>query len=143
MKKIFALILAVVMILSVSSVGIAAVVDPPESPQQSNYFNHYGVAVSAPGSNKVVFTFSCAGVGVCSQLGVATYVVQKRNSSGEWVDVTEWLPGKCGYNVSTYAFSKNFYGIQNQYYRVKCTFVCVKDGSMESKSYTSPAVRCR
>lgn len=142
MKKLCALILAVAMLLSVSTVGLAAVVDP-DTPQQSNYFNSYGIVGSTPGNNKIVYTFTCVGVGVCSQLGVANYWVQKRNSNGAWETVTALLPGKCGYNVSTYAFSKNFYGIKNEYYRVQCTFICIKDGSGETKSYTSPAVRCK
>ena len=142
MKKLVSLILAVSMLLTLSSVGFAAVVDP-DTPQQSNYFNSYGIVMSTPGNGKVVISFSCVGVGTCSQLGVSTYCVQKRNSSGEWVDVTGWLNGKCGYNVSTYAFSKNFYGVAGEYYRVKCVFICAKNGGVETKSYTGPIVRAR
>ena len=142
MKKLVSLILAVSMLLPLSSVGFAAVVDP-DTPQQSNYFNSYGIVMSTPGNGKVVITFSCAGVGTCCQLGVSTYCVQKRNSSGEWVDVTGLLNGKCGYNVSTYTFSKNFYGVAGEYYRVKCVFYCQKGNGSEHKSYTGPIVRAR
>ena len=119
-----------------------AAIDPPADPQASNYFASYGTVLSDRGGHVMHITFSTVGVGLCSELGVSTYRVQKlvTDSDGQqyWVDVTNDLPGSIGYNVNAHTFGINFQGIGGETYRVKCTFVCHKTGmGTEYKSYTS------
>ena len=135
MKKFIAMILAVSMLLC-SSVAFAALPETDEI-QQSNYFQSYGMAVTAIGSGRLQLSFSCSAVGLADQLGVANYCVQKKDSSGNWYDVTGYLSGSTSTNTTSHSFSKIFYGVAGETYRVKCTFICTKGGSSETKSYTS------
>ena len=135
MKKFIAMILAVSMLLC-SSVAFAALPET-DGTQASDYFQSYGMAVTAIGSGRLQLSFSCSAVGLADQLGVANYWVQKKNSSGEWVDVTSVLSGSTSTNTTSHSFSKIFYGVAGETYRVKCVFICVKGGSSETKSYTS------
>ena len=135
MKKFIAMILAVSMLLC-SSVAFAALPET-DGTQASNYFSSYGMAVTAIGSGRLQLSFTCSAVGLADQLGVANYMVQKKNSSGEWVDITGYLSGSTSANTTSHSFSKIFYGVAGETYRVKCTFICVKGGSSETKAYTS------
>lgn len=135
MKRFLAILLALTLLLC-STVAFATA-DNDEQPRQSNYFVSYGTSLTAIGSGKIVVNFSCTAVGTATTLGVATYVVQRKNSSGNWEDATEWLTGKTGSNVHTYSFSKTINGTAGQTYRVKCVFICTKNGTSETKNYTS------
>lgn len=135
MKKFIAVLLAVSMLLC-SSVAFAAAPETGEI-QQSNYFQSYGMIVTAIGGGKLKLSFSCTAVGIADQLGVATYCVQKKNSSGNWEDCTSLLTGTIKSNVGTFSMTKTFYGVAGETYRVKCTFVCSKNGGIETKAYTS------
>lgn len=135
MKRFFALLLAMILLMC-SSVAFATAEDD-EPTRQSNYFASYGMSLSAIGGGKIKATFTCTAEGYATTLGVANYVVQRKISSGVWVDVTGWLTGKTGSNVHTYSFSKTINGTAGQTYRVKCTFICTKNGTSETKSYTS------
>lgn len=135
MKRFIALLLALTLLLC-STVAFATA-DNDEQPRQSNYFISYGTSLSAIGGGKIKVTFTCSAEGYATTLGVANYEVQRKNSSGNWEDVSGWLTGKTGSNVHTYSFSKTINGTAGQTYRVKCTFTCTKNGSTEYKSYTS------
>lgn len=135
MKQFIALLLALMLLLC-STVAFATE-NNEEMPRQSNYFISYGTTLSAIGGGKISVTFSCTAVGYATTLGVVNYVVQRKNSSGEWVDASGWLTGKTGSNVHTYSFSKTIYGNVGTTYRVKCIFICAKNGGVETKSYTS------
>jgi hypothetical protein len=114
-----------------------ATADNDEQPRQSDYFASYGTSLTAIGSGKIVVNFSCTAVGTATTLGVANYIVQRKDSSGNWYNATRWLSGKTGSNVHTYSFSKTINGTAGQTYRVMCTFICTKNGTSETKSYTS------
>lgn len=135
MKRYIAFILAMALLLC-STVAFATA-DSEEPSRQSNYFVSYGTSLSAIGGGKIKVTFSCSAVDYATTLGVVNYEVQRKNSSGNWEDVSGWLTGKTGSNVHTYSFSKTINGTAGQTYRVKCTFICAKDGGVEHKSYTS------
>ena len=135
MKKYIALLLALTVLIC-SSVAYAAL---PETDgiQASDYFQSYGMALSSIGSGKLRLTFTCSAVGVADQLGVANYMVQRKDSSGNWEDITGLLAGSTSTNTTSHSFSKIFTGIAGETYRVKCVFLCVKNNSSETKSYTS------
>jgi hypothetical protein len=141
MKKFISLML-VLMMAFIYTVPAMAAINPPADPQDSDYFSSYGTALSDYGGHVMHVTFSTVGVGLCSELGVANYWVQKlmTDSDGNqyWVDVTSVLTGSIGYNVNAHTFGINFQGIGGETYRVKCIFSCVKYGvGSETKSYTS------
>lgn len=141
MKKFISLLL-VLMMAFIYTVPAIAAIDPPADPQASNYFTSYGTVLSDRGGHVMHITFSTVGVGVCSELGVANYWIQKlmTDSDGNqyWVDVTGVLTGSISYNVNAHTFGINFQGIGGETYRVKCTFYCAKSGmGSEHKSYTS------
>ena len=91
------------------------------------------------GNGVLSITFSCVGMGVCSQLGVATYSVEKLTSEG-WLNVSGLLNGQTGSNVAAYAFGRYFYGVSGETYRVNVTFYCAMNGGSEFKSYTSASI---
>ena len=135
MKRIMALILVALSLLCLTSFALA---DEEASTWSSNYFQSYGVSVTKLGGGKIGITMSCSAVGTASQLGVSSYSVQKYTDSG-WVTVAS-ATGTYKYNVSSYALSKTFNGVAGEKYRVKCTFLCTKNGTSETKSSTSPSV---
>lgn len=137
MKRFMACILAIVALLCFASFAVAE----SNSTRDSNYFQSYGITLSKPGSNKINITFSCTAVGTASQIGVSTYSVQRYDEDdGSWTAVTGLLNGSYSYNASSHSFAKTFQGVAGEKYRVKCTFLCVKNGTAESKSYTSRSV---
>ena len=135
MKRFIAILLALTLLLC-STVALATA-DDQEPTRQSDYFASYGTSLSAIGGGKIKVTFTCSAVGTATTLGVVNYEVQRKDSSGNWMDVSGWLTGKTGSNVHSYTFSKTINGTAGQTYRVKCTFICVKNGGAETKSYTS------
>lgn len=135
MNRFIAILLALTLLLC-STVAFATA-DNDEQPRQSDYFASYGTSLTAIGSGKIRVSFSCTAVGTATTLGVANYIVQRKNSSGNWENATGWLSGKTGSNVHTYSFSKTINGTAGQTYRVMCTFICTKNGTSETKSYTS------
>ena len=141
MKKFISLLLVVMMVF-ICAVPAMAAIDPSVDPQASNYFASYGTVISDYGGHVMHITFTTVGVGVCSELGVASYVVQKlmidSNGNEYWADVTGLLSGSIGYNVNAHTFGINFQGIGGETYRVRCTFYCAKSGmGSEHKYYTS------
>ena len=138
MKRMMALILAMVLLLCVGAVACA---EANES-RASNYFSTYGVTLSKPGSSKINITFNCScASGTASQIGVSSYSVYRYDEDDAgWMLVSGPHDGSYSYNASSHSFAKTFQGVSGEKYRVKCTFLCVKDGTAESKSYTSGSV---
>lgn len=136
MKKMTSLALVFVMLCTALSVCAA------EAPgmRSSNYFHSYGTNMRDAGNGVLSITFSCIGMGVCSQLGVATYSVEKLNEDGDWVNVSGLLNGQTGSNVASYAFGRYFYGVSGETYRVNATFTCILNGGGETKAYTSGSI---
>lgn len=134
-KRILALVLVALSLMCFTAIAFA---EEDSSSRASNYFSHYGINLSANGSGRISFTMSCSSAGTASQLGVSNYSVQKYTSSG-WVSVASG-GSNYKYNTSSYALSKTFNGVAGEKYRVKCTFNCVKNGTMEAKTYTSRTV---
>lgn len=135
MKRIIVLLLALTLLFC-STIAFATS-NGEDSPRQSDYFVSYGTSLSAIGGGKIKVSFVCSSVGIASELGVVNYIVQRKNSSGSWENASGWLSGQTGYNVSSYSFSKTINGNAGTTYRVICTFICVKNGGVETKSYTS------
>ena len=138
MKRFVALILVVLTAMLFANAAFAET----DNSRASEYFSGYGITLSKPGSNKINITFSCTAVGTVSQIGVSTYAVQRYDEDdGSWTAITGWLNGSYSYNASSHSFAKTFQGVAGEKYRVKCTFLCVKNGTAESKSYTSRSVK--
>lgn len=134
MKRIITILLIVLSLI----ICCTALADDETSPRASNYFGSYGISVSKLGSGKIGFTMSCTSMGTASQLGVSSYTVY-RYDNGSWTYIASGT-GTYKYNVSSFALSKTFNGVAGEKYRVKCTFLCTKDGTSETKSSTSPSV---
>lgn len=135
MKRFMALVLVCMMTLFI---GAAAQADSDDA-RASNYFSSYGISLSKPGSSRINITFSCSTTaGTASQIGVSNYSVQRYdNDDSEWVTVSGPHNGSYSYNASSHSFAKTFQGVSGETYRVKCTFLCTKNGTTETKSYTS------
>ena len=106
-------------------------------PRDSAFFSSYGTTLSRQGGGTIKIVFGATGMGICNTLGVATYQVERLNEDGDWVDCSGLLNGQTGSNVGSYTFSRYFYGIPGEVYRVKVVFVCSIDGELEHKTYTS------
>lgn len=138
MKRYLALILVILAMLCMGSVVMAE----EDNTRASNYFNSYGIALSKPGSAKLNITFSCTGAGTASQIGVSNYYIQRYyEDSGLWATVSGPHNGSYSYNASSHSFSKTFQGVNGETYRVRCTFLCTKNGTTETKTYTSRSVK--
>ena len=137
MKRYMAFVLVMILALCI---GVTAIAEEKDT-RASEYFTGYGISLSKPGSNKINITFSCAAVGTASQIGVSNYSVYRYDEDDAgWLLVSGPNSGSYSYNASSHSFAKTFQGVAGEKYRVKCTFACVKNGTMESKSYTSRSV---
>ena len=97
--------------------------------------------MSRQGGGTLLITFSTTGVGLCDVLGVATFRIQCWDEEHEhWYDITVDVPGETGTNVATYNFNRLFYGTAGRKYRVCVVFLCAKNGGVETKPYSSPAI---
>ena len=109
----------------------------------SNYFSSYGTTMSAAGGGGINITFKAVGTGLCNQIGVATYTVEKLNDDGEWVNVSGSLSGQTGTNVASYTFGRYFQGVAGETYRIQVSFLCVINNTSEIKSYTSGRITAK
>ena len=138
MKKFISMMLAICLLCS--GLVCCAQAESEAEPRNSAYFVSYGTTLSKQGSGKIKIAFSAHATGIASTLGVATYEVERLNSSGEWVDCSGTLNGKTASNIGAYTFSKYFYGIAGETYRVNATFFCAMNGGVEHKAYTSDPI---
>lgn len=139
MKKMWTVVLAMMMIMILSVTALAE--DLPT--RNSNYFASYGTVVSAQGGGMILITFSTTALDVASQLGVATWSVERRNAEGYWEDVTGLFPGETGSGFVSYTFNRNFIGVPGETYKVHVTFLCSMNGGVETKSHTSGIVTAK
>ena len=135
MKKLISLILTICMLCV--SLGTIACAEAASVTRDSKYLTSYGTPLSKVGGGTIKIIFSTDATQVADTLGVVSYQVFRRNSSNEWVECSGLLSGKTASNVGSYTFSKYFYGISGETYRVTATFVCTIDGKTEYKNYTS------
>lgn len=108
--------------------------------RSSNYFHSYGATMGDAGNGVLSITFHCVGMGICSQLGVANYYVEKLNENGNWESTSGLLDGQTGSNVAAYTFGRYFYGVPGETYRLNVTFFCLLNGGCEHKTYTSGSI---
>lgn len=137
MKNVLSLVLALTILCScVFSFALA------ES-RASNYFTSYGTTMSAAGGGGINITFKAVGTGLCNQIGVANYTVEKLDENGNWYNVSGSLSGQTGTNVSSYTFGRYFQGVSGETYRIQVTFLCCIGNGVETKSYTSGRITAR
>ena len=137
MKKVFSIVL--VLTLLCSCVFSSALAET----RASNYFASYGTSMSAPGGGQIAVTFRAFGTGICNQIGVASYQVQRLVDDGSWDAVSGLLSGQTGSNVASYSFGRYFQGVAGETYRVVVTFCCTINNSSEYKAYTSGRVTAK
>lgn len=133
MKRVISLVLMLMLLMA--SVSAYAV-----EPRDSEYFNSYGTSLSRLGDGKIKITFSCSSVGTASQLGVSNFSVYVYDGS-RWELISGPHSGSYGYNTSSYSFSRTFYGVPGEKYRVQVNFLSGKsNGTSETKAYTSGSI---
>jgi len=108
----------------------------------SDYFTSYGTTMSAIGNGRIAITFKAVGTGLCNQIGVASYHVEKRTDEG-WIGISGLLSGQTGTNVASYTFGRYFQGIAGETYRIQVIFCCSIGTGMEHKVYTSGSITAR
>lgn len=109
----------------------------------SNYFSSYGTSMGAPGGGGINIAFKAVGTGICNQIGVASYTVQRLDDDGSWDDVSGLLSGQTGSDVASYTFGRYFQGVAGETYRIQVTFLCTINNSTETKSYTSGRITAK
>lgn len=121
-----------------------AEVNAPTGTFASNYFISYGVALGDNGGHRLHIVFSTVGMGLCDEIGVATYSVEKYIETEQgnfWTNISGSCSGQTGYNTNSYSYSFNFQCASAGTYRVRVTFICVKTingvASSETKTVTT------
>ena len=107
----------------------SAEINAPNGTFSSDYFASYGVATGDNGGHRLHITFSATGMGVCDEIGVATYSVQKyvQTEQGNfWADISGTCSGQTAHNTNGYSYSINYQCGSAGTYRVRATFICVK-----------------
>ena len=140
MKNAISIIL--VLTLLCSSIFSGALAEEA-SQRSSNYFTSYGTSMGTPGGGGINITFKAVGTGICNQIGVANYHVEKLDENGRWYTVSGTLSGQTGTNVASYTFGRYFQGVAGETYRIQVTFCCTINNSSEYKSYTSGRITAK
>ena len=124
----------------------SAEINVPNGTFSSNYFISYGVVLGDNGGHQLHIVFTTVGMGLCDELGVAVFSVDKlvelADGSNGWLTVLSDYPGHTMQNTSSYSYAANFQCIAGERYRVRATFYCAKtfpDGTSgsEHKSVTT------
>lgn len=137
MKRIVSLVLFIVLVCSATIFTSYA---EDIQPRDSAYFNSYGTTLSKQGGGCIKITFTANGTQICDTIGVSTYEVERMDDDGNWEDCSGLLSGKTISGFASYTFSKYFYGVAGETYRVKVVFICSIDGGVETKNYTSGSI---
>ena len=132
MKRVLSLMLTI-MLLTLTATACAA------EPRASYYFDSYGISLSRLGDGKIKIVFSCDANGTASQLGVSDFSVYRYDGSN-WEVISGPHSGSYGYGVTSYSFSRTFYGVAGEKYRVEATFLSTKNNSTETKTHTSGSI---
>lgn len=135
MKRTLSLVLTLMLLCCVASASA-------ESPLQWNSRTLYtcNIYLSASTSGSISITFRAVGTGLCSQIGVASYEVERMDASGNWYDASGAMTGDYGYNVVSHSFNRSFSGTPGGTYRVKATFLCSQNGVIDTINYTSQTI---
>lgn len=137
MKRILALLLAVVL---TGAFTFAAAAEAEIMPRASEYFSSYSVGITPKAGGKLSVRFSTTGVETSSQLGVATYQLQKK-VDGVFQNVGEEQSGSVGNNVIEHVFTRTCQGVAGEIYRVKATFVCQNSNGYKAQPYYSSSAK--
>lgn len=139
MKRIISIVLIALMLCSILPLSCFA--EAGSNSRASDYFSSYGATLSRQSDGRIKIVFSTVCTEIATQLGVATYEIEEKDSDGSWDDFSGLLSGKTASNVHSYTFSKYFTPNEGKKYRVKCTFTCTIDGmGSETKAYTSGTI---
>jgi len=136
------LVLVLCLLVGMTCPAFAAV-NNPDGIQASNYFASYGISIGDNGGHRMHITFSTTGVGVCDEIGVANYWVDKyvelADGSHAWTTVAGPVAGQTSHNTSFCTFGANFQGIAGETYRVRAVFICAKtiNGVVGTETKTS------
>ncbi len=142
--KITSLVLALCLFVTLCFPATAEI-NAPTGTFASNYFISYGVALTDNGGHRLHVVFSTVGMGLCDEIGVATYSVEKYvtldDGSHAWTNISGICSGQTGHNTNSSSYSFNFQCASAATYRVRATFICIKTingvvGS-ETKSVTT------
>lgn len=127
-KQFISLALAFCLIFALC-IPASAAVNVPNGMFSSNYFSSYGVVLGDAGSHQLRITFSTDGMGICDELGVSNFSVDKKitgdDGSTYWANVGTFS-GQTGHNVGSYTYSVLYQGVAGATYRVRATFTCTK-----------------
>lgn len=136
MKRKISFLLATILLLTT----LLAIPAAQAEARASVFFDTYGVTVNKYAGGKIKFRFQVDGTEVSDQIGVASYVVQKRNSDGSYTSVTGALTGSIANDTMSYAFSRYYTGVPGEVYRVKVIFCCQNSHGYGTKEYNSVGV---
>ncbi len=141
-KKVTALLLAVIMIFTVSGAAMAG----EAQTRASHYLDSYYVTLAAKGSGKMGIGISVNGVDVEDKIGVQQIDIDVK-VNGKWtyydtldcIDYPEFLES----NTDTYINTVYFYGTPGDTYRVTLTAYAEKDGGWDTGYVTSFSAVCK
>lgn len=146
MKRFASLALAVCMLIGMCFPATAAVIIP-DGTFSSDYFSSYGCVIGDNGGHVLHITFTTTGMGICDEIGVANFCVDKYMETDQgnfWTPVTGLIPGQTRTNAMYCTYGVNFQGVAGERYRVRATFTCTKtiNGVVgtEHKSVTTTSV---
>jgi len=147
MKQLLSLALGICLLFGMC-MSASAAVNIPDGTLSSDYFSSYGCVINDNGGHVLHITFTTTGMGICDEIGVAVFHVQKYIETDEgnyWVDITGDIPGQTRTNAMYCTYGVNFQGVAGERYRVRATFYCAKtfaDGTSgsEFKSVTTTSV---
>ena len=132
-KRVFALVLCMMMFLSI---GAAAIYNPPDSPDASYYIAAYSASVSNGGNGKIKVTFSITGTGIMTDLGASAIAIYKSN--GTYVTTIYYFDsgrsGMMGSNKAYHSDTESIYVGAGSYYAV-VTFYAGNSSGSDAQNY--------
>ena len=148
MKQFLSLALVICLLVGIC-VPASAAVNIPDGTFSSDYFSSYGCVINDNGGHVLHITFTVHGMGICDEIGVANFCVEKQYTLEDgtkiWSNISGLIPGQTRTNAMYCTYGVNFQGVAGERYRVRATFYCAKtfaDGTSgsEFKSVTTTSV---
>ena len=132
-KRCFALILVVMMLLNV---GALAAYNPPDSPDASKYIANYSARVINGGNGNLKVSFDVTGTATMAKLGASSISIYKSN--GTYVTTIYWLDsgrsGMMGSNTSYHGDTETIYVGAGSFYAVVTFYAKTSSGTGGTKT---------
>ena len=145
-KKIISLLLAVFMLIGITSVSAAYIPEPEINPQASLQLSAYSITLEPLGNGEMYIDFTVLGTDVMDKIGIFSLVIEERTPGGAWDDFDILYgythPEFYHYNSAGYLGDYCFDGTVGMQYRATIVVYAEDSRGCDTGELTSVIATC-